>query len=181
MAITELIRGRYVNLRSCTENDAEFTRDIRKDPLFVEFLPKIDNTVEEQKAWIRRQREKEGDYFFVVWDKEGNRIGTISIYDVHGNHATSGRLIIKGTNPFHGIEAQLLVYRFAYGILCLDYVDGYIWADNTRAIRFSKNFGDIHTAPETDENGREIIKIRNCKEKFTEIDNKFSSIIYRGE
>lgn len=179
MAVTEPIAGRYVDLRSCTEDDAEFTRDIRKDPEFVKFLPEIDNTIEEQKSWIRRQRKKEGDYFFVVWDKEEKRIGTISIYDVHGDRAESGRLVIKGSNPFQGIEAQLLIYKFAYDVVGLNYVDGYIWADNSRAIRFSKQFGDIQSPPEIDENGQRIVKIRNCKENFEEMQKKIGSMIYR--
>lgn len=179
MAVTEPIEGRYVDLRSCTEDDAEFTRDIRKDPEFVKFLPAIDNTVEQQKAWIRKQREKDGDYFFVVWDKEGNRIGTISIYDVHGDHAESGRLAIKGENAFQGIEAQILSFRFAFGTLGLECIDGFIFADNERAIRFNKQFGGRHYPPETDEDGRVIIKIENWREDFEKVDKKLSSILYR--
>lgn len=179
MAITEPIEGRYVDLKSCTEDDAEFTRDIRKDPEFVKFLPAIDNTVEQQKAWIRKQREKDGDYFFVVWDKKGNRIGTISIYDVHDDHAESGRLAIKGDNAFQGIEAQILSFRFAFGTLGLKCIDGFIFADNERAIRFNKQFGGRHYPPEMDEEGREIIKIENWREDFEKVDKKLSSILYR--
>ncbi len=179
MAITDSIEGRYVDLRSCTEDDAEFTRDIRRDPEFSKFLPALDNTVEEQKAWIRNQRSKEGDYFFVVWNKEGNRIGTISIYDVHGDRAESGRLAIRGDNPFQGIEAQILSFRFAFGKLNLECIDGYIFADNERAIRFNKQFGGRHFPPELDSIGRKIIRIENWREDFEKVDKKFSSILYR--
>lgn len=179
MAVTELIEGRYIDLRSCTEDDAEFTRAIRNDPEFVKFLPAIDNTLEQQKAWIRHQREKEGDYFFVVWDKEGNRIGTISIYDINGDHAESGRLAIKGSNPFQALEAQILSFRFAFNFLGLECIDGFIFADNDRAIRFNKQFGGIHYPPETDEDGRKIIKIENWREDFEKVDKKLSSILYR--
>lgn len=179
MAVAEPIEGRYVDLRSCTEDDAEFTRAIRKDPEFVKYLPAIDNTVEQQKAWIRSQREKEGDYFFVVWDKKGNRIGTISIYDVNGDHAESGRLAIKGDNAFQGIEAQILSFRFAFGVLGLECIDGFIFADNERAIRFNKQFAGRHYPPETDENGRTIIRIENWREDFEKVDKKLSSILYR--
>lgn len=173
------LEGRYVDLRPCTEEDAEFTRAIRKDPEFVKYLPAIDNTVEEQKVWIRSQRQKKGDYFFVVWDKEGNRIGTISIYDVEGKHAESGRLAIKGNNPFQALEAQILSFRFAYGVLGLECIDGYIFADNDRAIRFNKQFGGRHYPPEKDENGRMIIRIENWREDFEKVDKKLSSIMYR--
>ena len=179
MVVAEPIEGRYIDLRSCTEEDAEFTRAIRKDPEFVKYLPAIDITVEQQRAWIRSQREKEGDYFFVVWDKEGKRIGTISIYDVNGDRAESGRLAIKGDNAFQGIEAQILSFRFAFGKLGLECIDGFIFADNERAIRFNKQFGGRHYPPETDENGREIIRIENWREDFEKVDKKLSSILYR--
>ena len=179
MAITNPIEGRYVILRSCEESDAEFTRDIRKAPEFSRFLPVIDNTVEQQKEWIRKQRTKNGDYFFVVWDKEGNRIGTISIYDVNGGRAESGRLAIKGSNPFQGIEAQILSFRFAFGVLELECIDGYIYADNARAIRFNKQFGGRHYPSEIDKNGRAIIRIENWREDFEKADKRISSILYR--
>ena len=179
MAVAKELEGRYVVLRSCTEDDAEYTRALREDPEFVKFLPPLENTVEEQKAWIRHQRQKEGDYFFVVWDKEGNRIGTISIYDIEGDHAESGRLAIKGSNPFQGLEAQILVFRFAFGQLGLSYVDGFIFADNDRAIRFNKKFGGIQYPPEAGEDGRLIIRFENRRKEFEEADRKLSSILYR--
>ena len=173
------LEGRFVDLKACTEEDAEFTLALRKDPEFVKFLPRIDNTIEQQKAWIRSQREKEGDYFFVVWDKEGNRIGTLSIYDIHDTHAESGRLAIKGSNPFQGIEAQLLCFRFAYGQLGLECISAYIYADNERAIRFNKQFAGRHFPPRMDEKGHEIIPVENWREDFEKADKKLSSILYR--
>lgn len=179
MAITEPILGRYVNLRSSTVEDAEFTRDIRRDPRFVRFLPKIDNTVEQQRDWIRGQREKQGDYFFVVWDKADNRIGTISIYGVNGVHGESGRLAIRGDNAFQGIEAQILSFRFAFDVLGLECIDAFIYADNEQGIRFNRQFGGRQFPPEVDESGREIIRCQNWREDFEKADKRLSSIIYR--
>ena len=179
MAVTDVIKGRYVDLRSCTEDDAEFTRAIRMDPEFVKFLPAIDNTVEQQKAWIRSQREKDGDYFFVVWDKAGDRIGTVSIYGVNGTRSEAGRLAIKGRNAMQGIEAQMLLFRFGFNVLGLECIDGFIFADNERALRFNKQFGGIHYPPEEDENGRMIIRIENWRKDYELVDKKFSAILYR--
>lgn len=179
MVYEGVLEGRYVDLKACTEADAEFTLAIRRDPEFTKFLPVINNTIEQQKAWIRKQREKIGDYFFVVWDKAGNRIGTISTYDINGDHAESGRLTIKGSNPFQALEAQILSFRFAYGVLGLERIDGFIFADNDRAIRFNKQFGGKHYPPDMDENGRMVIKIENWREDFEKVDKKLSSILYR--
>ncbi len=179
MAITEDIYGCYVDLRSCTECDAEFTRSIRKDPDFARFFPAIENTIEQQRQWICLQREKKGDYFFVVWDKQENRIGTISIYDVDGNHAESGRLAIKGGNPFQAIEAQLLSFRFAFETLNLECIDGFIFSENSRAIRFNRMFGGKHYPAEIDSDGRSIVRIENWREDFFEAETRIKKMLYR--
>lgn len=179
MAVTNNIEGRYVDLRSCTVDDADFTRAIRKDPEFVRFLPAIDNTIEEQKCWISAQRNKQGDYFFVVWDKEDNRIGTISIYAIKDGHAESGRLAIKGTNPFQALEAQMLIFRFAFRELGLKCIDGFIYEDNERALRFNKQFGGKHYPPELNEEGKSIIRFEIWNTDYESVDKKLSSIIYR--
>ena len=97
MFYDELLEGRYVDLRSVDENDAEFTLKIRQDPEFTKFLPKIENTLEQQKNWIRYQRNKEGDYFFVVQNKAGERIGTIGLFDVTDVQCEGGRVAVGGS------------------------------------------------------------------------------------
>ena len=179
MVYDGVLEGQYVDLKACTEEDAEFTRAIRKNPDFVNCFPPLDNTLEEQRAWIRHQRNKEGDYFFVVWDKNGNRIGTISIYGINGKHAESGRLAIKGSNPFQALEAQILIFRFAYGNLGIECIDGYIFADNERAIRYNKQFGGNHSPVELDENGREIVRFEIWNKDFEKVDKKCSAVLYR--
>ena len=116
----------------------------------------------------------------MVWDKDENRIGTISIYNVKNESAESGRLAIKGENPFQGIEAQLLIFRFAFDKLKLKYVSGYIFADNERAIRFNRQFGAKQYPVEVDENGREIVKFDIFSEEYKKADSRYSSILYRG-
>lgn len=179
MVYEGVIEGKYVDLRSCAEDDAEFTMNIRQDPEFANCFPPLNINLDQQKEWIRKQRKKEGDYFFVVFDKEGKRIGTISIYDVKGDRAESGRLAIKGANPFQAIEAQILSFRFAFGYLGLECIDGYIFADNNKAIRFNKQFAGKHYPPEEDESGRMIVRIENWREDFEKADRKLSSVLYR--
>lgn len=179
MAVTNPIEGKYVSLRSCTEYDAEFTRAIRRDPEFAKYLPVIDNTLEEQKNWINQQRKTEGDYFWVVWDKDGKRIGTISIYNVDGERAEGGRLAIKGSNPFQALEAQMLSFRFAFNVLHLKCIESYIFADNDRALRFNHQFAGRQRFQEMDKNGRNTIKVENWAEDFEQVDKKISSVLYR--
>lgn len=177
MVYDGVIEGRYVDLRSATVEDAEFTLAVRQDPGNNKYLPRVNNTLEQQIAWISKQREKQGDYFFVVWDKEGNRIGTIGIYDIDGDHAEAGRLIMRG-NAFQSIEAQLLSFHFGFNELGLKNIISYIYADNTRALRFTQQFGGVLHEPE-ERNGHMESKATNSKEDFDVCEKKLSELIYR--
>lgn len=171
------MNGCYVDLKSAAVSDAEFTLSIRQDKDFSKYLPRIDNTLEQQRDWINNQREKTGDYFFVVWDKAKKQIGTISIYDIEDDFAEGGRLAIRG-NALQNIEAQLLLFRFGYDILGLKQIVGYVYAENTRALRFAESFGSIIDPPR-EKNGRLECKITNRKEDFAVCDKKLSALIYR--
>lgn len=177
MIYEKTIEGKYVNLKSASIDDAEFTRQIRQDPMFSKFIPQIKNSIEQQKNWIIQQRKKEGDYFFVVWDKESNRLGTISIYDVKDNHAEAGRLVMLG-NAFQNIEAQFLSFRFAFDVLGLDYLISYIYEDNERALRFSEQFGGIITGKRKSRSNINEKIVTNSKEKFEEQFVKISKMLH---
>ena len=113
MVYNGILEGKYVNLRSVEEKDAEFTLSLRQDPILTKYLPKLDITLEQQINWIRKQRVKEGDFYFLVEKKDGERIGVLGVYDVEGNHAETGRIAIVGT-AFESIEAQLLSFVFSF-------------------------------------------------------------------
>lgn len=173
-----IIEGKYVDLKSVTIEDAEFTRNIRRDPEFSSFFPKLDNTLEQQKEWIKKQQKKKGDYFFVVWDKKGNRIGTIALYDVSITAGETGRLAIKG-NALQSIEAQLLIFNLAFNQLHLNEVIGYIFADNERAIRFNKQFGANIGEPQINENGHIMVKASFAEENVKVATKTINRILYR--
>lgn len=173
-----VIVGRYVNLRSANEDDAEFTLAVRQDPEFNKYLPRVNNTLEQQKSWIKKQREKEGDYFFVVRDNDGKRLGTISIYAIQGDYAEAGRLTMRG-NSLQSIEAQLLSFHFGFNELGLREIVSYIYAENARALRFTQQFGGVLHEPFENENGQMECKATNSKEDFDNCEKKLSALIYR--
>lgn len=173
-----IIEGRFVDLKSVTDEDADFTRNIRQDPDFVRFFPPLDNTLEQQKNWIKFQQSKAGDYFFVVWDKNGERIGTIALYNINGKNCESGRLAVKG-NAFQSIEAQLLIFKFAFEYLGMETVSGYIFADNHRAIRFNKQFGCTMEEPEMHDNGHYMVKATYTKGAVDKAFERKKKMMYR--
>ena len=179
MIYSGIIEGRYVDLRSCTEDDAEFTLALRQDPELGRFFPAVDNTVEKQREWIRRQREKAGDYFFVVLNKAGERIGTVAVYNIKGDEGEGGRLIVRSDGPFDAMEAQLLLFKFSFYILGLRNVKSYVQADNQRALRFNRQCCGKMFEPVMNEAGTMIVPVETTKEMFDKIEKRIGSMIYR--
>lgn len=158
MVYDKVISGNLVDLKAAEVEDAQFTLAIRQDPQITKYLPRIDITLDQQKQWIKKQREEENGYFFVVWDKQGNRLGTIGIYDINGNMGEGGRLALYG-DSFQKIEAGLLMSEFEFEVLHLDYVVAWVEADNLPAIRWNKWFGGVLSEPEIDNAGRKIRRV----------------------
>ena len=88
--------GKFVFLRSADIDDAEFTLSLRKNPELTRYMPTLNLTVVQQRAWIESQRSKENDYFFVVRNLLNQPVGTVSLYNMQGKIAESGRLVLIG-------------------------------------------------------------------------------------
>ena len=178
MVYDKVIEGKYVNLRSVDTEYAAFTLSLRQDPELTKYLPKLDITVDQQRNWITKQREKEGDYFFVIMDKGNNRIGVIGIYDIKNGQGETGRIAIKG-NSFQSIEAQLLSFDFAFDELGLEKTVNYVYSDNVHATRFSQLFGSIETGRYKDNSGMIRIDGIITKDSFKSARKKIERMLYR--
>ncbi len=176
--IVKPIVGKYVILKSPTVEDAEFTLKLRQDPQICKYLPCINSTVEKQKEWIDNNRKKEDDYFFVVWTISGNRIGTISVYDITENSGEGGRLALIGTVE-ENVEATLLLYDFCFNNLQLKSVTGYVMSENKRAIRFNVMMGVTIGEPICDEEKGRICKTNIDAEGFLNARKKLEKILYK--
>ena len=177
MAFAEKIIGKYVDLRSIDESDAEFSMNIRKDPEFTIFLPPINNTIEQQREWIKRQMMEPGDYFWIMLDKNGNKMGTFGIYDV-GTQEPKGRSLIAKGNPLQNIEMVYLVYKYALEVLHADPIYGWVYADNTKAIRLNDYLGGIMSNP-YESNGRMIKDVVFKNPEFSNAERRVRKMLYR--
>ena len=178
MVYNKIIEGKYVNLRSVEEKDAAFTLSLRQDPQLTKYLPKLEITLEQQINWIKKQRTTEGDYYFVIENKEGKSIGVIGVYDVTEKCAETGRIAVVGSS-FESIDAQLLSFDFAFDILKLEYTVNYVMADNVHALRFSQMFGSESSDPYTDEKGNVRIDGKITKDSYQKSRIKLARMLYR--
>ena len=142
MAVWETIRGKYIDLVTADSADAQFTLEIRNDPELTKYIPVINSTVENQKKWIARQREKDFDVFFVMKKHNGDPIGTLSFYDYVENERSCeiGRYISHG-NAYENIEAVLLMLDRLFGDVCLSRIMLNIHEQNQPVISLWKRFG----------------------------------------
>lgn len=177
MYLDSLIEGKYVDLRSVDVGDAEFTMDLRNDPELGKHFPKFDNSLEQQIQWIKKQRDAEDDYFWIMQDKRGNPFGTIGVYDIHRDEPKGRSLIAKG-NPLQNIEGFYLAFHYALDTLEAKGIYGYVYNENTRALRFNELVGAIISEP-TEFDGRTVRKTLFKNPEFEDNWNKIKGRIYR--
>ena len=77
------------------EFDAQFILDLRTKEK-AKYLSKTDNNLDNQINWIKnyKNREKDGkEFYFVIENKENEKIGLVRAYNIKDNSATSGSLM----------------------------------------------------------------------------------------
>jgi RimJ/RimL family protein N-acetyltransferase len=108
-----------------------------------EFLNRGATTLAGQLAWLERYFEREGDYFFIIERIDsGQREGLVGVYDLRVNDRSAewGRFVLAtGSNA--AIETVLLVYRFAFDELGLEWVRCRTLASNAKVVAFHDSCG----------------------------------------
>lgn len=141
MVLNHNIVGRTVDLRPVEVSDAEFILTLRNSPL-GQYLHPIKISLKEEVEWIKAQRERAGDYFFIIQDKSGKRIGTVGLKDVAGDCGETSRFISQGS-PVQNTEANLLIMDFAFDDVGIERMEGSVAAENRKMLSLQKKFGFV--------------------------------------
>ncbi len=157
------IVGKFVTLRSITEDDAEFSYNLRKDPRFVDIMGQPAESLEAQRQFIRWQRKEPGDYYFVVYNNAGERIGLIGVYKINGDTCEIGRELNIG-EPYETMEAELLNHSFCKEILNLKKSTGIIYKRNSKQFNMIKRRGG-YTITDVVHNGIPAYKLESTFEE----------------
>ncbi len=137
-----VIRGRFVELRSVTLDDVEFTFNIRAEEKNRNTVGQIAATIEDQRKFIEWQIKEPDDYYFVVYNRKNERIGLIGIYDIHDGIGEFGREVNDGS-VVEAMEAEILLEDFAIDILGLKRSCCVIYAHNKKHLNNLKRNGMI--------------------------------------
>ena len=142
MVYEGVIKGRFVELKSITLDDVQFSFDIRSAPENRETVGVVAKSLEDQRKFIEWQIKEPNDYYFVVYNRTGEKIGLIGIYDIHGDTAEIGREVSYG-NCVEVIESEILVEDFAMDVLGLKTLHSVIYANNAKHLKNQKFNGQI--------------------------------------
>ena len=137
MVYPEVIHGRFVDLRSITLDDADFSYNIRADKRNRDTVGQLAETVEDQRKFIEWQMQEPDDYYFVVLNKQGERIGLYGVYDIHDGMAEVGREVNIG-EPIERVEVGPLVAQFCHDVLHLKKIYFVVYSNKTHHISHVK-------------------------------------------
>lgn len=137
MVYPEVIHGKFVDLRSITLDDAEFSYNIRAEKQNRDTVGQLAASVDAQRKFIEWQIKEPDDYYFVVLNKKGERIGLYGVYDIHDGMAEVGREVNVG-EPAERMEVGPLVARFCFEVLELSKICFVVYSNNTHHISHVK-------------------------------------------
>lgn len=84
-----------VRLRPVCLADAEFIVRLRNSPSATGFIGDSATDVKSQEAWLGKHLGKDNDYYFIVErSRDGEPVGTTSVYDVKEGIGEWGRVVI---------------------------------------------------------------------------------------
>lgn len=132
-----VLKGRFVELKSITLDDAQFSYDIRADEKNRDTVGVVAKSVEEQRDFIEWQMNQPGDYYFVVYNKKGKKIGLIGIYNIDGDKAETGREVNNGS-CVEVLEAEVLLHDFAMDVLGIKTICYVVYANNPKHLMNQK-------------------------------------------
>ena len=139
------ISAKHINLRTADVKDAVFIYSLRKNINKTQYLSKVEGTVEDQREWLRKYKERENkkqEFYFIIESKNGEHLGLVRIYDYKDTSFSWGSWLIKENAPtFTAIESALQIYEFAFYQLGFAQSHFEVRKGNDKVIAFHQKFG----------------------------------------
>ncbi len=140
--IYQEIKGKNVFLCPVEISDAEFIVNLRNNKEKCKYIHPVPNDIDAQKEWIKKQRIMQGDYYFIIQDLQNRRIGTIGLSNIAGNCGETSRFVSNGS-VVENVEANILITDFAFEVVKLEVIRGYVGVNNKKVISLQKRFGYV--------------------------------------
>ena len=144
----EILYGEFATLRELVESDAELTFHWRMSDR-AKYLSGNPGSIENQVVWIKSRPLNE--FNFVILENSSQKpVGMLSLtsIDKFNLNAESSRFLIGDEEQCKGLpiaaESMLLLYKFAFEVLELHRIYGYISSENIQMIKWQKYMGMKH-------------------------------------
>lgn len=146
------IKGRTIELRDATLDDAPFIHGLRMDEELSLYLSVVSPELDEQVRWLSDYQRSTGQAYFVVRDMRANiDMGTVRLYNAKDDSFSWGSwIVLKSAPPHVAIESALMVYR--YGIdLGFRRAHFEVRKANVSVWRFHERFGAKRVAEDSEQ------------------------------
>jgi RimJ/RimL family protein N-acetyltransferase len=145
------IVGNNLVFRDAKTTDAAFIVALRTHDKKSAHISKTSSDIKQQEAWLEKYSNDSEQVYFIIQDKEGERVGTVRLYDIQNDSFCWGSWILKeGAASSYAIESALLVYHFA---LSLGFEKAHfdVRKGNESVWKFHERFGANKTAETADD------------------------------
>jgi RimJ/RimL family protein N-acetyltransferase len=137
--------GQNLIFRNATINDAAFIIEIRTDMKKSAHISKTSKDIKQQEAWLEKYSKDREQIYFVILNREQERVGTVRLYDKKNDSFSWGSWILKdGVASSYAIESALLVYHFALS-LGFERAHFDVRKGNESVWKFHERFGAVKT------------------------------------
>jgi Acetyltransferases, including N-acetylases of ribosomal proteins len=136
-----------VRLRPVELSDARFIYELRRSPELSRYIGELNEDFDRHQSWLEDYMHREGDYYFCIETLAGQRIGTISVYDIAAGTGNWGRWIISPGYPAAPASVWL-IFHVAFDILGLSGVYSNTVIDNAGVVSFHDRCGLVRKGVE---------------------------------
>jgi acetyltransferase-like isoleucine patch superfamily enzyme len=140
----KIINKYGIVLRAVEVEDAEFILSLRTDSTLNRFISYTNPNLADQEKWIENYkiREKSGlEYYFIAEDKQGNKFGTIRIYDFDEKSFEIGSWLFRTNSPLGmAVKAHFIGFETGFERLNAEYCRFEIRKKNLGVLRYMNDF-----------------------------------------
>lgn len=142
--IMEPINRYGIILRLVEIEDSEFILNLRTDSKLSQFISPTSPILAEQIKWIENYkiRERENlELYFIAQDNEGNRYGTIRLYNRDKNNFEIGSWLFAHNSPIGmAVKAHIIGYETGYELFNAEYCKFEVRKKNSAVLRYVEFF-----------------------------------------
>jgi len=137
-------------LRLAEEADAEFILSLRTNLKLNAHISNTSPEISDQIKWIQnyKTREKQGlEYYFVSQDQDGNKYGTIRLYNFDPTSFELGSWVFMPNSPLGiAVKTHIIGLEMGFEQLNAEYCRISVRKKNTGVVRYIEDFKPIITS-----------------------------------